>query len=434
MSNLLRPPSALQPVIVNMVWLTLDNFLRILVGIMVGAWVARYLGPAQFGELSYILAYVAFFQGLARLGLDSIAIRDMSRDPAAAPIILGTSARLRLVAGFLCWALALGGITLLRPRDLDALALVAIVAGAMVFQTADVIDLWFQSRTQSRRTVIAKSAALTLSAAIRVGLIMAGAPLVAFAFVVFFDAAFLALAMFQSYRCYPTEESWAWRTPRACAMLRESWPYLLSTLTIIIYLRIDQIMLRDMVGDYAVGIYSAAQPLATIWYFIPVTLCASIAPALTRIKSRSEENYRFAMNRLFSLMWWYSIPLSIGVALLSGKLVGLLYGEAFAASAVIVATHVFANTPVALGVALQQWTVNEGCSDLGLYRTAMGALANVMLNYCLIPSYGALGAAIATVAAQYVSSLLSNLILDRNLFWRQVRCLCDPFRAQLYTT
>ena len=57
----------------NIGWLFIDRFLRMGVGLLVGVWVARYLGPAQFGMLNYALAFVALFGVVAtRCGLGNL--------------------------------------------------------------------------------------------------------------------------------------------------------------------------------------------------------------------------------------------------------------------------------------------------------------------------------------------------------------------------
>lgn len=397
-----------------------DKVLRMVLGILVGAWVARYLGPNQFGTLAYAIAFVAFFQAVATLGLDNIAVRDMARDPNAAPSILGTTLRLRLLIGFACWAAAIAGMVLLRPGDSQALLLVAVIAGSALFQSADTVDLWFLSRTQSKRTVLAKSSALLLASGARIGLILIHAPLVTFAAVMLVEAAITAFALTWAYRGYRTHAPWVWKTQRARHLLQEAWPYLLSGVAILFYMRVDQIMIREMVGEHELGIYTAALPLSTAWYFIPMAICASVAPALARKKARSEAEYMTALSRLFSLMWWYSLPLSVLIALASTPLVGLLYGPAYAASATVLAIHVFGNVPVGLGVAQSQWIANEKRGVLAFYKTTVGALANVCLNLYMIPKYGALGAAIATLISFSISAVFSNILLAPRIFSKQL--------------
>jgi len=409
-------------------WIFADKAMRMVLGVLVGAWVARYLGPSRYGELAYVLAFVAFLSVICQLGLDAVAIRDMARNPQAAPAILGTALRLRLITGFAAYGAAILGMAFLRPGDGRALVLTAIVAGSVVFQAADTCDLWFQSQIQSRRTIVAKGVSYLAANGLKVLLILAKASLVGFAVVGLVEIILAAVALWVAYRRFPAPSRWIWRPAWAKELMRESWPYLLSGLAISIYMRIDQVMLRGMVSEHELGIYSAALPLSTVWYFIPMAISASVGPTIARRKQNDPVAYDRAIAQLFSLMWWVMLPLSTAIAIASGTLVALLYGEAYSASARVMSIHVFANVPIALGIAQSNWIVNEKQNMISLYRTVLGAASNVSLNLVLIPLHGAVGAAIASVSAQLVAAVLSNLVLAPKMFVTQVVSLFQ-FRA-----
>ncbi len=410
-------------VIHNTGWLFADKTMRMVMGVLVGAWVARYLGPSLYGELAYVLAFVAFFSVICQLGLDAVAIRDIARDEHAAPAILGTALRLRLITGFGAYGAAIGGMALLRPGDARAVVLTAIVAGTVVFQAVDTCDLWFQSQMQSRRTIAAKGVSYLVANGLKVLLILAQASLFAFAVVGLLEVALAAVALGVAYRRFPAPSRWRWEPQWASQMMRESWPYLLAGLAISIYMRIDQVMLRGMVSEHELGIYSAALPVSTAWSFIPMAISVSVGPTIARRKQSDPVAYERAIAQLFSLMWWVMLPLSVAVALAAGPIVAFLYGDAYSASAGVIAIHVFANVPIALGIAQTTWIVNEKQNMISLYRTALGAVSNVILNLLLIPLHGALGAAIASVGAQLVAAMFSNLVLAPRIFVMQISSL-----------
>src|ERR1700744_44346 len=81
----------LRAIVANTGWLVFDRVIRVLIGLTVGAWIARYLGPAGSGELSYVVAFIALFQAAANLGADAIVVRDIARAPERAADILGTA-------------------------------------------------------------------------------------------------------------------------------------------------------------------------------------------------------------------------------------------------------------------------------------------------------------------------------------------------------
>jgi len=412
----------------NFGWLLVDKVLRIVIAILVGAWVARYLGPDQFGELSYIVSFVAVFSVFCQLGLDAVVVRDIALDRKASAAILGTTFRLRLNVSIVAWIVCVGGMYLLRAGDQFSLLLTIILAGALIFQSADTVDLWFQSQTQSARTVAARVASYLIGGAIKIWLILTNASLVAFAVVVLVEGAISAFGLWFAYRRLPSPEKWCWDATLAKKLIYESWPYLLSSLAIVIYMRIDQIMIRELVNKHELGVYSSAIALSTALYFIPVAISMTLAPSISRLKNTDSARFESQIRILYSLMWWVSIPLAVTISLLAGPLIELLYGEKFVAGSSVLAIHVFSLIPVALGTAQGNWLVNEKRGRFALGRTLLGGISSVLLNFWLVPIYGGKGAAISAVIAFSISAVFSNLVFAPNIFRVQMTSLYDPFR------
>jgi len=416
----------LLPNLHNIGWLLADKVLRIAVAVVIGSWFARYLGPDQFGELSYILTFVAIFGVACQLGLDAVVIREIASDREASPAILGTTFRLRLFVSFVAWIACVSSMSWLRAGDLNAIWLTAILAGTIVFQSADTVDVWFQSQTQSARTVTARIASYLIGATIKTWLILTKASLVAFAIATLLEAVIAAIGLWIGYRRMAAPGKWCWDAFLAKRLVAECWPYMLSSLAIVIYLRIDQIMIRELVSTHEVGIYSSAFALSTALYFIPVAISMTLAPSIARLKNADSEGFERRICLLYSLMWWVSIPMAITISLLAGPLVGVLYGNNYAAASSVLAIHIFTLIPVAVGTAQGSWLVNERRSGLALSRTLLGGICSVLLNLWLVPQYGAKGAAISAVVSFSISSILSNLLFAPRVFRMQVVSLFEP--------
>jgi polysaccharide transporter, PST family len=422
--SLLKSRSGLRAIIANTGWLFADRILRMGAGLFVGVWVARYLGAKQFGIFNYATAFVALFNPISTLGLNAVVIRNIVNDSSNKEQILGTTFCLKILGGIASLSLAVGCIYLFRPDDNLSVWLVAILATGGIFESFDSIDLLFQSQVQSKFTVVAKNTAFIIVTLLQVTLITMQAPLIAFAWVKLADFGLGALGLTIAYRVKGySMKLWRWSFPLAKNLLKESLPLILSGLTIMIYMRIDQIMLGEMVGDKAVGIYSAATRISEVWYFIPMAICSSVNPSIYAAKEKSEELYYRRIGQLLRVMTLSSIIVAVPMTFLSGTVIVMLFGSDYAEAGNILAIHVWASLFVFTGVGTSSWFVTEGLTHLSFRRTVMGAIINVVLNFFLIPVYGGVGAAIATVISQAVASFLSNAFhsKSRRIFKLQLK-------------
>lgn len=422
----------------NIGWLTMDKALRMGVGLFVGVWVARYLGPDQFGQLSYATSFVALFGPIATMGLPGILVRDLVREPDHAAELLGTSVALQIVGALLALLSAVLCLGLLRPGDDFMRALVAIIGLGLLFKAVDPIRYWFESRVESKYLVWVDNGVFLAASGIRIGLILTGAPLIALVWLLLIEATLTCLALVVVYRKMNTTNSrWRLRFDRARILLRDSWPLMFSGIAVIVYMKIDQIMLGQILNDEAVGVYSAATRISEVFYFLPIVISTSVFPAIIKAKSESESLYMERLQHLYDILAFISLVVALPLSLMSRWLTATLFGPFYEAAGPVLATHAWALTFVALGVASSNWLLAENRQMLSLHRTLLGAAVNIMLNAVLIPHYGPVGAAYATVISYSVAGLFSDLLRrdTRPMFRMKVKALYPiPLLRRLITS
>lgn len=413
----------LRKIMGNMGWLMVDRVVRMGMGLFVGVWVARYLGPVQFGSFNFALAFVALFGTVTTLGLEGLVVREVLHNAEDTHEILGTTLALRSGGGLLAVVLSIATLRLIQPHDKQALLLVVILSSTLVIQAFDTIDSFFQSQVQSKITVWAKNSAFLIFAVIRVSLIYAKAPLWAFAASYAGEIGLGAVGLVIGYRFSGGRMS-AWHSSkkRAAHLLKQSWPVIFSGMAIMVYMRLDMVMLKMMKGDYAVGLYSAATRVSEVWYFIPMAIVSSVSPAIMKVKD-DEELFYGRLRKLFSLMTMTACIIGSVVALSSHAIIRILYSTGYSGAAPVLAVHVWASVFVFLGVAQSPWDLSKNLLTLSLYRTIAGAIINIAINFFLIPRFGAMGAAIATVAAYAVSAVFANALSakTRPIFYMQMK-------------
>ncbi len=415
----------------NAVWLIGERLLSGVLAVTVTAAVARHLGPAGFGVLSFALSLVLLFGTFWTLGLSGLIVRELVRDPGRQAELIGTITGLRLLGGFVAILAALVLTVVLGTDAQTELAVAILAIGVLTLYAFDGIDFWLQAQVRSRNAVIARSVALVVASAINIGLIVVDAPLMAFVVAAALEYALAGIGLLFVYvRLGGHPRAWTFSTTLTRRLLTVSWPLILSGVANAINLRVDQLMLGTMKGHEAVGIYAAAARLSEVWYFVPIAIAASVFPAMVRAHAGDRRAFDGWMGRLYDLMVALALPIAVGVSVLSGPLIFLLYGEGYAESAPILAIHVWAGPFVFLGAALSRWLIAEDRLRFSLVRHGSGALVNVGLNLVLIPPLGGVGAAISTLVSYAVASFGACFLYAplRGQAWAMVRALLLPVR------
>jgi O-antigen/teichoic acid export membrane protein len=216
----------------------------------------------------------------------------------------------------------------------------------------------------------------------------------------------------------------------AISLLKDSWPLILSGVVISVYMKIDQVMIKEMMNNEAVGQYSAALRLSEVWYFIPMVIANSLFPAIINAKNQSEKLYYDRLQKLYDFMTWMAIFIALPMTFLSDWLINLLFGEEYHQAGNVLMIHIWASVFVFLGVASSKWFISENLQKYSFYRTLTGAIINILLNYIMIPLYGILGAAMATLISQSIASYFFNITNKklRYTFLLQTNAILLPLR------
>lgn len=432
MVNLSKRPTLCSRVVANTAWLIGDRLIRIVLGLVVGVWIARYLGPADFGKYSYAFAVISIFGAMTPLGLHPIVVRDIVREPRDSQELIANAfiayAAFSLgVSAFICFAVAP-----LLGNELAIENAIIILSSTLFIKSTDIFKTWFEAQIQSKAIALLESTAFVLVSALKVLLILLEKSLMAFVWAAVLEALLVAAGLVWWHR----RKSGALQLEhfslnRTRSLLKQSWPLMLSGLTIVIYMRIDQVMLGEMLGDVSVGIYSTAIRVSEAWYFLPTTIAASVYPAIAALKKNSTAAYTEKNELLFSGLVWLAIGAALLTTIFADRLIALAFGAPYASAADILIIHTWSAIFVFLGVASNYWLVNEGLQRFAFLRALMGAMLNILFNLALIPSIGGEGAAYGTLIAQAFSSYFFDLLHPdtRPLFWMKTKALYPKILA-----
>lgn len=394
-----------------------EQMLRLVVGLVIGIWTARLLGPTDFGYLNYALAYASLFGVVATLGLNRILVRELVKEGEQLDemrMLMSTAFVLRLGAALFLYGLAVVGAWF---GGSDGLFLIAIAAGGFVFSASDCVDLYFQAQVRSRHVVQAKLMAFMVCTLVRIGLLWSKAGVLAFAAIATTELALAALALQWTYiRHGAGYRARLISRKTALRLLRESAPEIFAGLSNMMFMRLDQIMLQHLAGPDKVGSFAVASRLSELWYFIPVSIVASTFPTIVSIRQTD----RAAALRRLQLLTTGLVSLSylvvLGAVFVVAPLVPLLYGDVYAESAAILVIQIWCGVFLVLAQTSGAWIMAEHMARLNLYRSLLGLVVNIFANLLLIPRYGALGASCATllsfVCAYFLFDFLAPPLRD----------------------
>ncbi|MDD4395800.1 MAG: flippase [Bacteroidales bacterium] len=396
----------------NMSWLFAEKIFRMLIGFTVGIYVARQLGPEKLGLLNYAISFAAIFSCVVSLGLDQIVVRELVKQPNKRDALLGTVFMLRL-AGFILMLFGVTAGLTISGNDWNTNLIVLVIAAGYLFQIFQAIEVYFQAKVLSKYIAISQVIAWTIISIFRALFAYWNVPLLYFAYLESGNMLLTSVAYIVSYYAHGNVIfRWTFRKTVATSLLKDSWPLLLSGITGVIYLRIDQVMIKSMLGDSDVGYYSVAVRLVELWYFLPMVICFAVFPAIIKAKEISKELYLLRLKKLFAIIFWLAFIVALPISLFGKYIILFLYGSEYSLAAPILMIYAWRTISCFVGVASSSYLISENLQKYSLIFTAIGAIVNVIMNYILINKLGVAGSAWAalgtTLAIVYICPFLFN--------------------------
>jgi O-antigen/teichoic acid export membrane protein len=396
----------------NTSWLLFEKIARLVLNFFVTIAVIRYLRPDEFGLYSYAISFYGLFVAFVSLGLESISIRELVKHPEKRDEILGSVFYTQLGGAIIAISLIILAL-LITSEELFTSTLILIISISSFFQTFNIIDYYFRSMVKAKYSVYVLFTSVLMVSIIKFTLIIVNAPLIYFIVAYSFEFVFNAIGYFIVYHLQKQKVvKWKFDKNLALDLLKDSWPLILSGVVVSIYMKVDQVLIKNMLDVKEVGYYAAAVRLSESWYFIPVAISNALFPAIVNAKNISRELYITRLQKLYDVLAWIAIGISIPVSFFSADIINLLYGSKYLSSAPILTIYIWAGAAVFLGVASSQYLVTENLTKISLMRTSIGMIANVILNIILIPIYGIIGSAVATLISYTLSTF--SIVLFKN--------------------
>lgn len=412
-------------IISNVLWALAGKFTGLASALLVGIFVARYLGPTQYGIMNYAVSFVTLFLVIATFGFENIEIREEAKANDQKDVILGTVFVLRLLLSIVT-IVTISVVAYINETDLYTYGIIMMYAITVILSPFDVIRNYFTSLVQNEYIVKVSIFRTVLSGTIKIILLLAHASLMWFVISLVFDACVLA----QGY-CYVYKKkigsmrSWYFNKVWARYLLRQSFPLLLSGVAATIFLQIDQIMIGNMIDKTSVGYFSVASKFVEVLLYVPTILIQTVSPLLVKERKYDLDSYRKKSQMFMNVTVWSCVLCAIFTSLCSKYIVLWTFGLKYAASIAILQILSFKIIGVALNIVSGQILIIEEKQKYFVLRSLSGCVVCVVLNLLVITRFGVCGVAFVAVATQFAAGFFIHLFIPtyRYIFFIQIRSL-----------
>ena len=389
----------------NAIWLIGGRVAQMVLSLFVGVLSARYLGPANYGSINYATALVNFFMSFCTLGINSIIVKDFFDNPDEQGEAIGTTIVMRIVSSFCSAALVIGISFFLDYGEWETIIIVILCSVSLLFHAFDTLQRWFQYKYKSNVSALALFLAYFATSLYKVILLIFNKSVFWFAFATSVDYIVLGALLLIFYKIHGGPRlRFSWRKGKA--LLAVSYHYILSGLMGSIYNKTDKLMLKQMLDEEAVGYYSTATAICSMWTFVLSAIIDAMYPTIIQTFEKDKKAFDKKNRQLYAIVFYVSTFVSL-MFVFFGKLgIKILYGEAYLPAAMPLSVVTWYTAFSYFGVARNAWMVCNKKQKYLKYMYIAAAIINVGLNWIFIPMWGATGAAFASLVTQICTSII----------------------------
>ena len=423
-------------VISNVFWAMLGKVVNMGASLFVGILVARYLGPQNYGIMNYVVSYVTIFSVIAAFGLSNIEVRELSKSLEKKETILGTCFVLRFIFTTIAYLLIV--ISLFVSKIDTFTRTMILLYGISLYTTScfEVIRNFFTSIVKNEYVVKSEIVRTLIGASIKIIFLLIHAPLWAFIIAIAFDTVLVASGYVISYnRVVGKITDWKYDKTLVRYLVNQSFPLLLSGAAVIVYQRIDQVMIGNMIDKQSVGYFATAGKFLDIILFLPAVLTQTVTPLLVKIRENgTKEEYEYKSFQFISVVVWTSIILAAFFSVLAYWMIYCTYGIQYLAAVPVLQVMAWKTVGMAIFSSGGQLIIIEKMQKWAVFRNLAGCIVCIVLNLILIPKYGVVGSAYVTIITLLVSGFLANYIIPpyRHIFLLECKALVFGWKELKY--
>ncbi|MCF6276322.1 MAG: flippase [Candidatus Magasanikbacteria bacterium] len=399
----------------NTSWMFFGQMFRMGIAFFMGAWIARYLGPKNYGILNYSFAFVGLFTFITTLGISNILSRDLVKYPEKRNKLMGTSFIIQTLGGLLAFVLVVISVVIFEQSIFNRI-LIILYASNFLWGAFGIISIFFQSTVQAEKNVKISMIGMFASLILKVLFIIFGLNLIWLILIFIFESlinVILSVVIYRKSGHFFVD--WKFDMQYAKKLLSSGWMLMLAAAASYIFTRVDQVMVRNFLDESSVGLYASAVRLVEIWYFVPGIICSSLFPAIVNAYKNNKVQYYNRLKKLYILLAVSAILIAIPLTFFASFIINLLFGNAYQEAVGILKIYVWSGVGLFVLWGIQQHLLIGNRLSTIFYIYLVLMILNISLNFIFIPYFGLLGAAWATFISYSLGPFIALILFKNNL-------------------
>lgn len=407
---MLKKKSTSSRLVKNVSWIFFGNVAHAILAFILNIIVARLLSLNDNGMLTYASSWITFFSSVGTLGFHGVISREFSKDERRGNEYLWSSISARVLFSFLA-IIALQLIARISSPDESVLHIIILCQSMQIlFGSFDMFIYWYRYKNQANITAIYRLVAFGISAAWRLFAIAVLKSLTLYVVGVVAETGLFVVFLICFYRKHYTKVINASKETIK-AMLKISYPFIFSAVLATIYGQADKIMLKSMVDNSAVALYNASTTLAGLVVIIPTTLIEGFRPDIMDAKLKDESLYQRRLRQLYAIIFWACIAYGLFITVFAKQIILIFYGQKYLGAVNSLSLIVWYTSFSYFGAINNVFMVAEDKIKWVQVTTLVGAICNVILNFNLIPLWGIVGAALASLLTQFLANFILMAVI-----------------------
>lgn len=419
----------------NIAWLLFEKTGRITISIVVSVYLARQLGVDKFGSLSFLISYSTILLMLGSLGIDDILLKRIVKiDREHISHELSVAFTYRMLGALIVYALGLIIFDIFLSDKIGYFNALCLI-GLMVFITPfQVINVLLLSKTKSKYSTLSRLIPFLVSGGLKIFSVIYFDEIIFISYAFLFEYILEMILLYLFLKRMNFSLTFKINYERIHYYFKQGYPLIIASIFYLVYIKIDQIMLGVLSSSSQVGFYSISVRFSEAFNFVSVAIISTFLPQLMKSRENNQEFFNRDSQLLMDFLVKIAVSICVVITLISPSLINLLYGDEFLISSRVLMIHVWSLFFVYTGTLNSRLMIIDNLQKISMYRTGVGALINVALNFILIPEYGAIGAAIATIIAKFIASYFSNafFLKTRIYFKMQNLAIANLFNIRNY--